>query len=358
MGAILQHTGEGVLIVDRTGHIRLSNRTAEAMLSTPLTDRAVGEVCDDPRWIKTYQIVRAAAQVRGDEPGSGLSGATTRLAVTGKTLHASFRVAGADGDLPSGMVILIDDVTAEREAQQAKDSFVAFLSQELRTPTTSIIGYTDLLLGESVGRLEQTQRKFVNHIRDNAVQIALQLDSLANQADGEDHPLERSAEAVSLSDVIEEVTGALSSRMEEKQQILEAQVEPDLPPVEADPDTVYHTLVSLLLNAHRCSPPQARIHLTAERIAPEESGYVTLSVTDEGGGVAPEDVKRVFNRFYRLDAPQIAGLGDPEMNLPLVKVLTEAHGGRMWMESTPGRGDTFTLLLPAGKASARSETGQ
>ena len=346
MDAILQHMAEGMLIIDREGYIRLSNRTAEAILETTLIDRPVGEVCDDPRWIKTYQIVRAAAQVQGDEPGSGLAGATTRLAVAGKTLHASFRVGGAEGDAPGGMVVLLDDITAEREARRAKDSFVSSTSQELRTPTTSIVGYTDLLLGESVGHLEVTQRKFVNHIRSNAIKIGLHLDNLASLAGFDSRQLEMRAEPVALSSVIEEVREAVSSRLDEKGQTLETRVYPDLPLVQADPDTIYHALVSLLLNAHRCSPEQAEIRLVADRIDPEENGYVTLSVTDVGGGVAPEDVKKVFNRFYRLDAPHVAGLGDPEMNLPLVKVLVEAHGGRMWMDNVPGMGNTFTLLLP------------
>lgn len=72
---------------------------------------------------------------------------------------------------------------------------------------------------------------------------------------------------------------------------------------------------------------------------------MTLSVTDTGGRVAPEDIKKVFSRLYRSDTPHVAGLGDPEMNLPLVKVLVEAHGGRMWMDSVPGTGSTFTVLL-------------
>jgi signal transduction histidine kinase len=128
-------------------------------------------------------------------------------------------------------------------------------------------------------------------------------------------------------------------------------VDPDLPLVQADPDTIYHALVSLLLNAHRCSPEHAEIQLVADRLDPQENGYVTLSVTDAGGGVSPEDVKKVFNRFYRLDAPHVAGLGDPEMNLPLVKVLVESHGGRLWMDNVPGAGNTFTLLLPIYESS-------
>jgi two-component system NtrC family sensor kinase len=346
MEGVLEHMAEGVLVVDGADRIAVSNRMAEAILETSLAGRSVGEVCDDPRWIKTYQIVKAAAQMEGDAPGSGLTGATTRLAVAGRMLNASFRIGSAEADAPAGIIVLLGDVTAEREAQRAKDSFISSLSQELRTPTTSIVGYTDLLMSESVGRLERTQVKFLTHIRDNAEKIALQLDSLMSLSDVDSRQLETRAEAIDLPGAIGEATDALASRLAEKQQRLEAHLEPDLPLVRADPDAMHHVLVSLLLNAHHCSPRDAEIHLAAGRVDPREDGYVTLSVTDAGGGVAPEDVKKVFNRFYRSDTPHVVGLGDPEMSLPLVKALVEAHGGRIWMDSTPGSGSTFSVLLP------------
>lgn len=74
--------------------------------------------------------------------------------------------------------------------------------------------------------------------------------------------------------------------------------------------------------------------------------YASVSVTDRGGGVTPRDSKKVFNRFYRSDNPHVQGLGDPDVSLPIVKVLVETHGGRMWMDSVLGQGTTFTILLP------------
>jgi signal transduction histidine kinase len=346
MSAVLDHMAEGVLVIDHADRIVTGNHRAEAILETSLLGRSVGEVCDDPRWIKTYQIVKAATQITGDQPGSGLTGATTRLAVGGRILHATFRIDSGERDTPSGIVILLTDLTAEREAQRAKDSFASSISQELRTPTTSIVGYTELLLGESVGRLERTQRKFLTHIRDNAGKIVLQLDNLVSLDNVDSRQLEMRAEALDLPAVIEEATAAVASRLAEKQQLLQVQVESDLPLVRADPDAMYHVLVYLLLNAHHCSPGEAEIRLAAGSIDPEGGDYVSLSVTDAGGGVAPKDIKVVFNRFYRSDAPHIAGLGDPEMNLPLVKALVEAHGGRLWMDSVPGASSTFTVLLP------------
>jgi signal transduction histidine kinase len=78
--------------------------------------------------------------------------------------------------------------------------------------------------------------------------------------------------------------------------------------------------------------------------------YAVLSVTDAGGGIAPEDYRKVFNRFYRADNPVVPGLGDPTNSLPIVKVLVEAQGGRVWFDSSPGVGSTFSLILPVHPA--------
>ena len=135
-------------------------------------------------------------------------------------------------------MILLDDITAEREAQRAKDSFISSVSQELRAPTTSIVGCTDLWMSESVGRLENTQREFLNHIRSNGEKIALQLDNLTSLTGVDSRQLETRVEPMALPGVIREATEAVTSRLAEKQKLLQAQVGPDLPLVQADPDTM------------------------------------------------------------------------------------------------------------------------
>jgi signal transduction histidine kinase len=109
---------------------------------------------------------------------------------------------------------------------------------------------------------------------------------------------------------------------------------------------MYHTLTHLLENAHRCSPHRSHISLQVSQVKHDGRSYASVSVTDQGGGIVPEDYKKVFNRFYRSDDPHVKGLADQDMNLPIVKVLVEAHGGRMWMNSILGQGTTFTALLP------------
>jgi PAS domain S-box-containing protein len=346
LGAILESMVEGVLVIDAEGQIVLNNRAAETLLDTLLTGKSVEEACDDPRWIKTYEVVQAASQLQDSKPGSELDSAVTRLAIGQRMLRASFRLKTTAGGASGGVVVVLRDITAEREAQRAKDTFINAISQELRTPITSIIGYTDYLANESVGPLQESQRRFLDRIHSNAEQLGAQLNSLVSMTTVDNRQLEIRAEAVDLASVVEEAVSALRAGLAQRRQMLDMLIEPDLPLVDADPNALYHVLAKLLQNAHRCSPDGARIILRAKINQEDQDQFVTFSVTDQGGGIASEDSKKVFNRYYRSDDLEVKGLGDPEMSLPIVKVLVEAHGGRIWMDSTIGSGSTFSALLP------------
>jgi signal transduction histidine kinase len=346
LDTILDSMVDGILVVDQHDRLATANQVAQVMLGGRLVGRSVEEVCDDPRWFKTYQIVRAAAQLGDGVPGSELTSATTPLIVAQRMLRASFRVKSTPDNGPGGIVVVLRDISAEREAQRAKDSFVESVSQELRTPVTSIIGYADLLSGESVGPLSQPQQRFLERIRANAERVGMQLNDLLGMMAVDSRQLEIRAEVMDLVSVIHEASDALRPQIGEKGQVLEMNLEPNLPYVRADPDAMYHVLRNLLQNAHRCSPEGAHIVLNSRRVSDGEERYVLVSVTDAGGGIAPQYHKKVFNRFYRSDNTVVPGLGDPEISLPVVKTRVEAHGGRGWLDSVEGEGSTFTVLLP------------
>lgn len=343
---ILNNMVEGVVLIGTDDRVVVANQMAESMVGRALAGQFVEDVCDDPRWIKTYQIVKAASELEQGTPGSELFSATTRLSVGQRVLRASFRSDLPVDHAPNRMVVVLRDITVEREAQRARDSFIISVSQELRTPITSIVGYADLLLSEMVGSLQDPQHRFLQRIRTNAERIGVQLNNLLSMTDVDNRQLEVKAEAMDLTAAVYEAVEAVVPKLDAREQLLDVEIEPSLPLVDADPDAMYHVLTHLLQNARRCSPAGARIGLHARTVQEGEKVYAAVSVSDSGGGIAPGDHKRVFNRYYRSDSPEVKGLGDPEIALPVVKVLVEAHGGRIWMDSIQGQGSTFTLLLP------------
>jgi signal transduction histidine kinase len=125
----------------------------------------------------------------------------------------------------------------------------------------------------------------------------------------------------------------------------------ELPSIQADPDSLYQIVLRLLSNACQCSAPgtDVTVHARLEEYDTQMDGlpdYLFMSVTDTGGGIAPQDQQRVFQRLYRADNPLIEGVGDTGVGLSIAKALVEMQGGRIWAESEAGIGSTFSFILP------------
>jgi signal transduction histidine kinase len=233
---------------------------------------------------------------------------------------------------------------------------IASLTQELRQPMSSIIGYSDLLLSESVGLIGALQRKFLERIKASSERIGVLLDDLMRIMDIDSGNLNLSKEPVDLTGVIDDALRATETQYREKNLNLVCQVPPNLPPIQADRDALLQIFSHLLGNSGAASANDSEVHLTVQHETEQRPGadplhYLIISVSDTGGGIAAADQSRVFSRLYRADAPLIAGLGDNGMGLSITKALVEGHGGRVWVISDPGVGSTFYVLLPVeGKA--------
>ena len=132
---------------------------------------------------------------------------------------------------------------------------------------------------------------------------------------------------------------------------MQRDIPPELPAVHADLDSLHQIVLSLLSNACQCSEPgteilvRARVEERDDRVG-SLPAYLLVSVTDTGGGIAPEDQPRIFQRLSRPDSPPIAGLGETGVGLSIAKTLVQVHGGRLWVESEMGVGSTFSFILP------------
>jgi signal transduction histidine kinase len=237
------------------------------------------------------------------------------------------------------------------EEQRAKDQFIASLSQELRTPMTSITGYADLLLGESVGVLTDMQLKFLQRIKANTERMGTMLNDLIGVSAIDADQLKLQIEPLDMAEVIEDTIIGARAQLEEKEIFLDVDMDEDLPLVKADADYARQIMTNLLSNACKCSPAAGRINIRAtaydrREFSESATGYLLVSVTDSGGGIAPEDQSKVFDRFYQAERPLIAGLGETGVGLSIVRALVNAHGGRIWVESEMGVGSTFNYILP------------
>jgi signal transduction histidine kinase len=216
---------------------------------------------------------------------------------------------------------------------------------------TSIAGYTDLLLGEKTGILGESQRQFLLRVEANIKRMEALLNDLIKVTDVDVGQIELVPEPVDLVDIIDSVLDSLSARFDEKALDVQSDLARDLPPVYADRDSLHQVVLNLVSNAALASEPGTDIQLSARvEEQPDEVGelpsYLLFSVTDTGGGIAPEDQRQVFRRFYRANNPLVEGLGETGVGLSVAKALVEANGGRIWVESEMGTGSTFNLILP------------
>ena len=233
--------------------------------------------------------------------------------------------------------------TDGQNGQQAE--VVASIAQELRTPMTSIAGYTDLLLGESVGILGAMQRQFLQRVKANIARMEGMLLDLVQITAIDTGQIKLEAALSDVPELIKDAVMSSSTLFREREQSIRLELADNLPYLYTDRDRIQQVLLHLLSNAGLCSPNNAEVVVRAQ-VPVEMPEYMLFSVSDKGGGIAPEDRQRAFHRMYRADHPLVQGLGETGVGLSIAKALVEAQGGRIWVDSEMGQGSTFTFILP------------
>lgn len=245
--------------------------------------------------------------------------------------------------------------SAAVDASQAE--VMLSIAQELRTPMSSIGGYVDLLLGESVGILGALQRQFLQRVKANADRLGNLLEDFIRVTAIDTGQLHLQPVSVDMIEVIDDAITATRTQFREKGITLKMDLPDSLPPLRADRDALQQIVIQLLSNAYLASPTDGEVAITARREPhfalsprnggrPEVTDVILIAVRDQGGGIPSEEQVRVFSRLYRADNPLIQGLGDTGVGLSIARALTEVHGGRIWLESQQGVGSTFKLVLP------------
>jgi signal transduction histidine kinase len=223
---------------------------------------------------------------------------------------------------------------------------IASISQELRQPMSSIVGYTDLLLGESVGILGALQRKFVERIKSSTERIGGLVDDLIQITTLETGIREFNPEMIDLNMIIDNAMAYTGTQIREKNITLRLDILETLPKIRTDRDALQQILIHLLQNASTATSTEGTITLRVQMQTEEDNHFLLFQVADTGGGIAADDIPRVFARRYRADNSLIQGLGDTGVGLSIAKTLVEAQNGRIWVETDMGTGSTFSVLLP------------
>jgi signal transduction histidine kinase len=335
MEATLTSAPDPLFVVSREGRIEVRNPAAGELSKLPefagglppvLADRLAAVFATDEHYLPT-DYSRVVTFRVGREDRHYLP----RILAIGDKL-TEFR----------GAAVILQDVTKFRLLDDAKTNLVGTVSHELKTPLTGLRMAVYLLLEKTLGPLEPAQREMLESARDDADRLLRILDSLLdlNRLEAGASALDRARTPVEalLRGVADEARPLISAGG----QRLVVRQEPGLGDVDVDAGRLRHVFMNLLSNASKYSGPGGTITLAA---ASAPLGFVRFSVHDEGGGIPPEAVGRLFDRFYRVPGQSKPGAG---IGLAIAREIVVAHGGSISCSSSPEGGTEFQFLVPAG----------
>jgi len=330
MAAFLNSTPDPVLVTDYQGHLLLANPAAWQVLGLPgesVNGKSIDSIIQQPALIDLLRLVSEEKQSAEVELADGKVYLATASSVIVE-------------NQPVGRICILRDVTRFKELDTLKSEFVATVSHDLRYPLTTMRGYATML--EMVGELNEQQTGYVRKILtsvDGMNQLVTSLLDIGRIDAGVDLQLEM----VPVQEVVERVVGALQLQASQKQVVISSDISQHaIPLIEADYALLQQALHNLVENAVIYTEPRGKV---AVRVEPDKDQMV-FTIVDTGIGIAPVDLPRIFEKFYRggqKEAKKRQGTG---LGLAIVKSIADRHKGRLWVESQLGKGSAFHLAIP------------
>lgn len=347
---ILESVGDGIYGIDLDGKLTFINLAGARVLGyTPeqLTGRDVHDVIHHshadgtPYSRSTSPILQA---MRLNEPIRMRDEVFWRQDGTAIPVEYSANPLLEEGRV-SGMVVAFQDVSERRRLEKMKDEFISTVSHELRTPLTSLRASLGLISSGSLDKRPEKQRQMVELAIGNCDRLIRLVNDILDFDRFEKGKLPLHRQQVEAIDLLRRAADVAYSAA--NQAHITFRIDAPSVPVLADEARLLQVLNELVANAIKFSPPETQIKLSAR---PAGDGAVCFIVEDQGRGIAPEKLEHIFNRFQQGDASDSRALGGTGLGLALCRSIVEQHGGRIWAESTLGKGSRFLFTVPAAIA--------
>ncbi len=328
-----------MVVLDGTGRIRFANGAASVLLGAKKADlpgRLLIERLADER---VRSMVAGAYGEGGSQRRRSAVEVTSGAGEDASVLRYSlFRPTG---DVSSGGLLMIDDLTQQRVADRARDSFVAQATHELRTPLTNIRLYIETLL-ESGEQNATTRGECVNVINQEARRLERMVSDMLSVAEMESGSLKLQADDVRFDALLDELRADYQALAQEKNITLHFDLPPKLPVIRGDRDKIAMSLHNLIGNALKYTPANGTVAITLQ----DTPTSVMVLVKDSGIGIASEERERIFEKFYRSKDRRIAKITGTGLGLAIARDVIRLHGGDITVDSELDHGSTFTLTLP------------
>jgi two-component system phosphate regulon sensor histidine kinase PhoR len=338
LAAILSGMVEGVMILDGRGTVLMINAALEEMFHLKSEDLVGRSSLEVLRHFPVIEFIRTVLDQKKSQ--------SRELAIRvpeEKWFHVQASVPPDHREAKVFVVFVFHNITEIKRLERVRKDFVANVSHELRTPLTSIKGYVEALLDGAKDDPERNA-EFLDVLKKHTDRLNNIVSDLLTLAQIESGQTGLQYQTIGLSDLIERAVSMLKPMADRKRQRLSMFIGADLPVIKGDPEKLTQVLTNLIDNAIKYTPEKGSVSVEA---GPVGDG-LEVTVSDNGLGIPPKDVSRIFERFFRVDRARSRDLGGTGLGLSIVKHIVESHGGSVRVESEPGKGSRFIVFLPAG----------
>ena len=349
--AIISSITDGIIVVDAHSQIIAINPSAAKIFQTSpqlAQGRYFVDVFDHQ---ELYESIKITAQT-GETPHLSEDQSILSMSDDNPRQYYKFSITPVktEDEQMLGVVLLLQNVTQLKELEQLKTQFVMTASHELRTPLTGISMSIDLLMESVQEKLSPTQQELLKAAQEDVQRLRMLVNDLLDLGKIESGRMEMDFEAVSVGVLLGKAIALFSRQAEEKGVKLTSSLPENVPDVRADANKIIWVLTNLIANALRYTDTGGHIHMTTRRLG----DFACVLVTDDGPGIPLDYQPRIFDKFVQVQTPR--DVGGSGLGLAICKEIVKAHGGNIWVDSTPGNGSTFTFTLPVVAASAITRT--
>jgi two-component system phosphate regulon sensor histidine kinase PhoR len=330
---------EGLLLLDADGRIQLANRAFMDLfdVTADVRGKTVLEVLRLHELTGLLQRVAAEKQVLDHELKTG--------GLSERWLQINAAAISGSAEAGQGTILVFHDLTRLKQLERTREEFVANVSHELRTPLSLIKGYVETLLDGAKDNPEVATR-FLQTIQRNAERLQFLIEDLLTISELESGRLKMNLQSVQLRPFVEKLLEDLRPQAKGRNVTLTNEV-PDLT-AQADAERLQQVLANIVGNAIKYGRAEGQVAVSARN---GDGDMIEVCVQDDGPGIPPEALERVFERFYRVDKARSREQGGTGLGLSIVKHIVQSHGGKVWARSELGNGAAFYFTLPTAEHS-------
>lgn len=337
LGALIENMGSGLILIDSRGYINLVNRPYKEVFNVNPSEylyKLYYEVIEHKGITEVVEEIFMTEQK-----------VKKQLIIPVNIERRYFEVYGVPiigtNDEWKGILLVFHDITELKKLEQMRKDFVANVSHELKTPITSIKGFSETLLDGAMEN-KQTLNDFLNIILKESDRLQSLIQELLDLSKIEKQGFSLSIQQLDLADVLEDVVAIMKGKAAEKEIVLEYKREDKPVYIEGDVHRLKQVFINIISNAISYTPNQGVVYISSA----DSDRTVLTEIRDTGIGIEAGEIPRIFERFYRVDKARSRNSGGTGLGLAIVKHLVEAHKGTISVKSEVGKGTAFIIELP------------